>query len=483
MNYLVGCATLAALARNRRRRARAACRRTAPDAISADAICTAPTSPASRTSASISPAPICATQICAAPSSSASTSRTADLRGANLRNSRLTGVDLRRRADRRGDLYRRRADRHRPSRRARRARRAPMRAAVGKMRGLRRARRRHRGVRPLRHRGRRGGSKRRACLADALYRGRTRRRRSRRAPIFAAPTFATPKSARKMTIGRAATPATDACTASICAAPTCTVRTFAAHSPARATRRGRCRPVDAATLRAAFALRSKRRDFAMSEASASSALGLAFAAALTARALSGYPRLTVAQATDPPLDPKAPASTWAQGDEFNASVEPGKVEAGQRADGGLHHDRRPCALRALRRDAARAGRRGAAYQRRGSGQRRRSLDRPLAQRHQRLLLPVLRDAQRHALRVLVGEHGLLAELGIGRDDDGKRLHRDDAHSIRGAAQRARRRLARAVRALRAGDRRTAGVVVRQSADVAGLLRKRRLRPRRVDRNS
>ncbi len=40
-------------------------------------------------------------------------------------------------------------------------------------------------------------------------------------------------------------------------------------------------------------------------------LGLALAAALTARALA-YPHLTVAQATDPPLDPKAPTSTWSQ---------------------------------------------------------------------------------------------------------------------------------------------------------------------------
>ncbi|HEY2553921.1 MAG TPA: hypothetical protein VGI15_01620, partial [Candidatus Cybelea sp.] len=39
--------------------------------------------------------------------------------------------------------------------------------------------------------------------------------------------------------------------------------------------------------------------------------GLALAAALTARVLA-YPQLTVAQATDPPLDPKAPSSTWSQ---------------------------------------------------------------------------------------------------------------------------------------------------------------------------
>ncbi|MGB6522477.1 MAG: hypothetical protein WBE83_11965 [Candidatus Cybelea sp.] len=41
------------------------------------------------------------------------------------------------------------------------------------------------------------------------------------------------------------------------------------------------------------------------------AFGLAFVAALTARALA-YPHLAVAQATDPPLDPKAPSSTWSQ---------------------------------------------------------------------------------------------------------------------------------------------------------------------------
>ncbi len=90
------------------------------------------------------------------------------------------------------------------------------------------------------------------------------------------------------------------------------------------------------------------------------------------------------------------------------------IAPGERTNGGLDHDRRPLAL--LRFDAKQREQINAAQHTNdvGQGQRRRGLGRPLAQRHQRLLLSILLDAERHALRVFVGEYGVLAELGVAR---------------------------------------------------------------------
>ena len=114
----------------------------------------------------------------------------------------------------------------------------------------------------------------------------------------------------------------------------------------------------------------------------------------------------------PVARPERAGRRLGSGGQPDAVVGRRSLAARERTDQGVDLDRRALALRAVRRDAARADRGCAAHQRRRPGERRRGLGRPVAQRHQRLLLPVLCDAERHALRVLVGEHGVLAELGI-----------------------------------------------------------------------
>jgi hypothetical protein len=152
--------------------------------------------------------------------------------------------------------------------------------------------------------------------------------------------------------------------------------------------------------------------------------------------------------------------------------------AGVRAHHRAPDHRRREHLRALRRAAARTAARAAAHQRRRRRNRRRGLDRPLAQRQRRLLLPVRGDVERHALPVLVGEHRLRADLGVGRQRARGRFHGHDAHPAARPARQRRGQLEGAARAGRALDRRAPDLELRTGPDQRRRrdLRRRAQRP-------
>ena len=130
------------------------------------------------------------------------------------------------------------------------------------------------------------------------------------------------------------------------------------------------------------------------------------------------------------------------------------------ADRRVRDRRRSSAVRRVRREADRRDRREPAHRRRRLRHRRRSASRLVAGRPAGFSLSLHRDAAGHALPALQRERRIRTEVAERRQAAAGRLHGHDAHPVRRDARRRARELADPVRAVRAEDRRPAGVGVR-----------------------
>ena len=137
------------------------------------------------------------------------------------------------------------------------------------------------------------------------------------------------------------------------------------------------------------------------------AQALCWAAALalaTSAAALAYPKLTVPQSGDPPLDPSAPASGWSQAASLTLSWDPVHSRpASEATTAWISTDGHALYVRfeATQREPIAAAQHTNDV---GPGQRRRGLGRSVAERHSGYFYQFHSTPERYALRVLFGEH-------------------------------------------------------------------------------